>query len=261
MQIYIPTRGRINNQATWDFLKHSDIIDYVTLVCPPEEVADHEERNRRAIARPVNGINKVRQWICEMAPDPHIIMCDDDLGFFVRADPKAWNLKPASNSDLVDIFSRIHNILVADGLAHGGLTPRQMNNVHFPEVYISNGKMNAVHAVNRDILAKENIKYTDVDIMEDYYVTLSLFTKGYANKLVCDAAWDQKGVSGAAGGCSTYRTSELQSQGAQDLADIFPDFVKVVEKTPKGGWGGGMTTRKDVRIQWKKAYESSQKGS
>ena len=56
------------------------------------------------------------------------------------------------------------------------------------------------------------------------------------------------------GGCSTYRTYEIQAAAAEKMARLWPDFVKVVEKKVKG-WGP-MSIRKDIRVQWKKAYVS-----
>ena len=41
---------------------------------------------------------------------------------------------------------------------------------------------------------------------------------------------------------------------AHELEVLHPDYVTVVDKTTKTSWGGG--TRTDVRIAWKKAYES-----
>ena len=57
------------------------------------------------------------------------------------------------------------------------------------------------------------------------------------------------------GGCSTYRTMELQGAAAEKLAAKHHPFVKVVIKKTKTAWGGA--ERKDVIVQWKKAYQSA----
>jgi hypothetical protein len=93
-------------------------------------------------------------------------------------------------------------------------------------------------------------------MMEDYHVTLSLFERGEKNVVITDAAWDQCKGSGAPGGFSHYRTQETQAAAAEKLAELHPKTVKVVEKTPKTGSGGFAGTRKDVRVQWKKAYQT-----
>jgi hypothetical protein len=91
-------------------------------------------------------------------------------------------------------------------------------------------------------------------VMEDFDVALSLLTKGYENAIINTVAHNQKG-SGAVGGCSVWRTPQVQAQAALKLAELYPGIVKVVEKTTKTAWGGG--TRTDVTIQWKAAYAKS----
>lgn len=251
--IYIPTRGRVEHQATWDALPaHLTGGGYVTLVCPSSEVEEHVRRGRVALARPVNGIAKVRQWITEQADTDHILMLDDDLTFFIRKDPSAYNLRPTNPLDLLNLFDRMGRYL-KEGWPMVGLSPRQMNNAHFPDTEIYDTRMNAVNCFNREIMKKIGVKFDDVDIMEDYHVVLSFLRNGYGNICIVDHAWDQVGVSGAAGGCSLYRTPKLQEAGAHTLHEYHPEFVSVVQKTPKGGWGQGMTTRTDVRVSWKKA--------
>jgi hypothetical protein len=256
MKIYIPSRGRLAFQPTWDLVSKTKYRDNIFIVCPESEADEHRFRDRNVIVRPVNGINNVRQWICEMSEEDEIIMMDDDLGFFVRADPAQFNLKPAQTTDIENIIHRIYTFLKVDRYAHAGLSPRQMNNVHFPLTETEGFKMNAVHGINRAVLQRLGIKYNDVQLMEDYYITLSLFRRGYPNRSLLDAAWDQRGVSGAAGGCSTYRTAQLQTDGANRLHEEFPDFVKVVIKSPKGGWGDGQKERTDVNVQWKKCLKA-----
>jgi hypothetical protein len=91
--------------------------------------------------------------------------------------------------------------------------------------------------------------------MEDHYVTLSLLSLGYSNCMITNAAWDQKGVSNADGGCSSYRSLELQEKTSNKLKDKFPEFVTVVKKKTKTGWNN-IGERVDVRIRWQKAYKT-----
>lgn len=254
MKIFIPTRGRLEAQHTWSYLS-PEARGITRLVCPPEEVEQHEKRGRKCIARPVSGVHNVRQWIIESSDDPHVVMLDDDLKFFVRAAPDAWSLKKVQGTELDSLLKKIAYPL-NQGFAHAGLSPRQMNQKWFPRIYTHVSRMNAVHAVNRDILLKEDIKYNSVNLMEDYHVVLSLFKRGYANKVFVAGAWDQHGLSGSAGGMSLTRNAEFQEAGARKLAELHPEFVDVVLKTPKIGWEG-MKERVDVKVAWKKAFASS----
>lgn len=254
MQIFIPTRDRVHAQYTWDNLTNG-LRKVTRLVCPPDEVEAHTNARRNAVARPPVRLAAVRQWIVdELARQGEpVIMLDDDLAFFVRKDPSAHNLRPAG-ADVESIFLRL-NVAVRDcGFVHAGLSPRQGNNWAYPDTTLINERMNAVHCVLPEALRHYGIRYDDVDMMEDYHVVLSLFEQGEKNVVITDAAWDQCKGSGAPGGFTHYRTSETQAAAAERLAQLHPLTVKVVEKTPKTGSGGFTGTRKDVRVQWKQAY-------
>ena len=81
---------------------------------------------------------------------------------------------------------------------------------------------------------------------------LQSLTRGFSNVVLNDYCQNQGG-SNTSGGCSTYRTPEVHADACYHLEELFPKFVTVVDKTTKAAWGGG--TRKDVRVQWKKALE------
>jgi hypothetical protein len=98
----------------------------------------------------------------------------------------------------------------------------------------------------------DGIEIGRVKVMEDFDVNLQLLKKGRPSKISYYYAQGQ-GSSNAAGGCSEWRTMEVQSQGAERLKALHPDVVEVVEKETKTAWGGA--TRKDVKVQWKKAYK------
>lgn len=231
-----------------------------TLVAPTEEVDAHRAKGRTVLDRgDVKGIANVRQWIVDQADEDVVIMLDDDLGFFKRRIPTAYNLRPADTfEDQLEIFEALYNTIAVEGYVHAGISPRQMNNQHFPAEFKEVMRMNAVHAVSKSKLQELGLRYTDdgVQIQEEYHLTLRLLKKGYPNKVWTKFAWDQQGVSGAPGGCSLFRTSQVQADGASLLESLHPDVVKVINKSPKNA-GAEMANRLDVRIQWKKAYQSS----
>lgn len=256
--IYIPTRGRVEKQFTWDSLS-PELKEITTLVCPEEEAEAHQRKGRKVFVRPINGLSAVRQWILENAKHRYIVMPDDDLKFYNRISPDVWNLHASGDTEMNILFDRIYYNL-KESYVHGGVSPRQMNNQHFPATKIENSKNNAVLAIDRKILLQENIRYDYMPLMSDYSVTLQLFKLGYPNFIITDYAWNQGGATGAKGGCSNYRTPDLQGEVAEAMAARYPDVVRVEIKAPKGSWGtgkeqGDWKKRKDVRIQWKKAYE------
>lgn len=258
MQIFIPTRDRLNAQFTWQNLT-PELRAVTRLVCPAEEVEAHQNAQRNAVARPPVRLAAVRQWLVEELcnPDEPVIMLDDDLDFFVRKNPDAYNLTPARGDRQNELFQRLHDLVDSEEFAHAGLSPRQMNNQHFPATTRQTMRMNAVHCVDPRVLKRENVRYDDVDMMEDYHVTLSLFRLGYDNSVIVDGAWDQTKGSGAPGGFSHYRTGQTQSAAAYRLQELHPQFVTVVKKAPKTGAGDFAGERDDVRVQWRKAYSAA----
>lgn len=275
MKIFIPTRDRINAQFTWDNLS-PDLRAATTLVCPAEEVEAHQKLGRNALARPPVRLSAVRQWLVDEACDgpdkgmSPIIMLDDDLAFFVRKDPSAYNLRPADvNWETSNIFDRLECLVLGEApegwggpmktkkVVHAGLSPRQGSNWLFPAEVVETTRMNAVHCILPAALRHYGIRYDDVDMMEDYHVTLSLFEKGENNFQIADASWDQCKGSGAPGGFSHYRTSERQAAAAHRLAELHPKTVKVVTKNQSSGSGAFSGVRTDVRVQWVQAYKKA----
>jgi len=256
MKIYIPTRGRIETQTTWRSIGES-ARQKACLVCPEDEVKYHLRFNRRVLSRgKVTGINNVREFIMDHAIEHNhdkIVMLDDDLIFGKRIDNKSPSLRKTTEADMPYFFQRIE--LLLNMYNHVGVSPRQMNDKHFPNTLKFGMRINAVHALNPKQISKYDIRYNDVELMEDYYMTLSLFAKGEPNAVIVDWTWDQRGGSGQKGGCSNYRTPELQEKASRKLAELFPDFVKVVEKETKTGWEG-MKKRYDVRVQWQRAFKA-----
>ncbi len=263
MQIYIPTRDRLEAQYTWDNLTPT-LRAQTLLVCPAEEVEGHTQRGRRAVARPAVPLSHVRQWIVDTLanPDQPVTMLDDDLGFFRRKVPDAYNLMPVSRTPLLDqLFADLEALVATGGYIHAGLSPRQMNNRHFPATVVNTMRMNAVHCVSPRGLTAANARYDAVDMMEDYHVTLTLLEQGHDNAVIVDGAWDQVKGSGAPGGFSHYRNKERQAAAALRLAELHPGYVRVVGKEPTTGQGDSWAgTRTDVRCYWGRALAGTPLG-
>ena len=253
--IYILTRGRVSKQTTWESIGvHAQNSEHTVLVCPTEEVSRHKHFGRRALDRgDIKGAPNVRQWILEHAKEKDydkIIVLDDDLIFGRRAHPDLPSLRKTTKSEMHELWDRMEGLL--DGFIHVGVSPRQMNDKHFPHVFKRCMRQNALHGLRPKDILKTGLKYNDVDLMEDYHMTLGLFGKGHSNAVITDWTWDQRGASGAPGGCSLYRDATLQESASKKLESMYPDFVKSLQKETKTGWEG-MKTRWDVRVQWRKA--------
>lgn len=251
MKIFIPTKGRTTNDRTWKYIP--DIWkEHTTLVCPSDEVRLHVKAGRNAIGCDCNGISATRQWIIENSDDDHILMTDDDHDFYIRKSQEAWNMRYMNDTDTVSLFNDVDYCLKS-GESFVGLSARQGNNNLYPHTTKRNIRNCNFYAVDRKVLQNHNIRFDVIPLMEDFYVQLSLLTKGISTLTITDRAWGQPN-SNAKGGCSAYRNLEMQYKAANDLKALFPDFVKLVVKENKSGWEG-MANRTDVIIYWKKAYD------
>jgi len=265
--IYIPTLNRIGKQHTLRRLQ--TVVENgmypVYLVCPPEEVGQHVGLpvGTKVLACDAKGIGNVRQWVLENGREDIIVMADDDMIFNRRnvADQPATTMPTMKPEEMGQIFDTIKKWVLRDGQIHGGMGPRSGNNriegkkgrvldgVFFTEC----GRVNNFHYVNRKEINKLGVRWDELEVMEDFHFTLTLLTKGIPNRIIHSWMWNQ-GASGAPGGCSTYRTGEVQKKSAEELQKRFPGLVRLVEKESRSSWDG-MKTRTDVVISWKKAYD------
>ena len=264
--IYIPTRGRLDRQATWDNIG-PEARENAVLVCPGAEVSGHEEQGRTCLSGgDLQGIHNVRQFILDhalRAGHEKIVTLDDDLNFSRRSNPRATpELRQTTPAEVPELFERLEKNL--DWSPHGGVNPRTWQQVHLGHVKYGM-RQNAIHAVRPSVLHDLGIRYDQIELMEDYYVTLKLFAAGYPNAVILDWCHDQP-LSQASGGCSAYRDGEMQGRASRQLEATFPAYVKAVQKRAGArrkapgtspSWSG-METRWDVRVLWGKAAREGQ---
>lgn len=253
MDIAVPTLGRALLQESIHPLLAAGLK--VHLVVDQAEADKYDnfkgKPNLSVVACPATGIGHVRQWIVEnIGSANEICMVDDDLTFFRRRDDDRTKLRDITLTELQQAFASLRSVLGSKGVAHAGFATREGAN-RCTDKLIQNTRILRVLAYRRDVLAKECITFGRIAVMEDFDVALRLLRAGYKNVVLNEYTHNQRG-SGSKGGCSTYRTLEVQARAAHQLASMHPGFVKVVTKTTKTAWGGG--TRTDVQIAWKKAY-------
>lgn len=267
MKIYIPSLKRsgdiLNGTIKW--IPDVWLPDTVFIVHNSEA-----EDYRRALNWQINhgltvhgldvqGIDKVRFMIGILAnnfsPDGKFLMLDDDLNFAVRERDDSPKLRVATEADVGEMLRTIDYLL--DEYAHVSISMRQGNN---------NGPVGpspATHECGRGIRAMAfrvmeflSVEHGRVPVMEDFDVTLQLLRKGYKNAVLYHWAQDQKQTN-ARGGCSTYRSHEVQTASAERLVELHPGYAKLRVKENKGG--GEFGKRTEVTVFWKEAWKSSQR--
>jgi hypothetical protein len=253
-KLYIPTLGRSDTQKTLSNLT-PEIRAVTHLVCPESEVLDLSLAYDVAVLGcPAKGIAATRQWIVENCDAEVCIMCDDDHDFLIRknlADMNDWHHRNATMEEVAQLFKDMALKIVNERYAMVGVSARSGNNNH-TERFAEACRIHNMYALNVRFLRVSKIRFDTLPLMEDFFVNLSLLTRGFSTGMICDRMWGQQ-ESNAPGGCSTYRDGSLQEKSARGLAEHFPNFVTVVTKQTKGGWFGG--ERYDVRVQWKKARD------
>lgn len=257
LPVYIPTYRR-EAQKTWEQI-HTVPGVSVFLVADKKDSArlraSYPEAQLITLPRGVQGrIGRVRQWIVgehhALFPNrPQLVMMDDDLYVATRRQDDRGKARQSEPEDLARMFRALDTEL--QDLAHAGVLAREGGNRAAEHDVLYCTRAMRVLGYNTDILMREKIAMDRVRAMEDFDVCLQLLERGYENAVLCNW-WQGQGNSGAAGGCSEWRTPEVQAAAAHALAALHPRFVTVVEKETKGAWGGGVRT--DVRVAWKKAF-------
>ena len=267
-RIYIPTRGRIgmSRQVTLrEFKAYSTHIP--TIVCPPDEVKAHLAYAPRVLGCPAKGIGPTRQWILNNSSADIIILADDDMRFSYRPNPSITKLEKC---EALDPMIKLIEWCVGQGFIHGGVGARQGNNrkdchtrrhgvIEAGHLFQDCERVNNFHFLDRAKVLAAGARFDALPVMEDFHFSLTLITQGLPNRVIHDYVWNQEG-SGAVGGCSLYRTPQVQAEGADGLHAAFPKFVKVVTKVSKDtcpSWRE-FKERKDVIVYWMKAWEASQ---
>ena len=249
MRIFIPSSNRPLKQTTYDNLPLA-IQREVAVIVPHDQFRIYSDAGLPAFPTPPNirGIGPTRQWICD-AYGGHVLMLDDDLVFATRRLDDRTKFRDSTPEEIIDLIAEIEDTM-NNGYAHGAVAPREGGNRNTDSVLFNTRCLRALF-YNADILKKHNIRFTDMEVMEDFHVALSLLRLGHPSITLNHMVQNQNG-SNLPGGCSVYRTLDVQARSAARLAELHPDFVKVVTKTTKTAWGG--ETRTDVRVSWKAAY-------
>lgn len=256
MEVVIPTCGRADYQPTLAALTKAGVSATLVVQAQEEDIYSRRYPHTPIVVLPpaIQTIAVTRQWILDTAAHRVVVMCDDDLTFYHRRSDDPTKLRDISPPELRDAFTALERrILESHTVALTGFAAREGANRNTGDI-LRNTRIMRVSAYDTAVLRDEDIRFDDVDLMEDFHVAVSLLRRGYENEVLNWVAHNQKS-SGAAGGCSTYRTIERHNAAALRLQALHPRVVSVTEKQTKTAWGG--QPRLDVTVQWKKALKDS----
>ena len=246
--IVINTLGRPNNQPTLEQFIAAKLPIKLVVQSHEKDMYEHWGVPMFVLPEEIRTLPATRQWMLDNFETDKLIIIDDDFTFFTREDGSV-KLRHTTPEELVEMINQLHRDL--DEYAAVGISMRQGNN-RVEQDYKENGAINGLLGIRVDIINNEGIRFDINPAMEDKHVILGLLTKGHKNKVWFKWCYNQP-ASNTAGGCSTYRTAEVQKRAAELLREHYPNFVTVKIKSTKTGWFGG--ERHDVICYWKKAYE------
>jgi hypothetical protein len=252
MKIYIPSKERAGSIKTLSFIPPERLPHTVIVVHDSEYSRySHEYGKGMVTPTPAQGIANVRQWVLEQAAatGDYALFLDDDMDFQWRDGD--GGLHKAGADKMEELFLLLESWLDS-GFVHVGVSQRAGNN-RVEEPHIDIARMNNTYAYNAKAALAAGGVFNRLKVMEDFDMTLTLLRAGFPNRVSYDFCWSQ-GKSGAAGGCSSYRSFEVQREAAFALAKLHPGLVKVHGKQSKASWDGIGNCRADVVISWKKAY-------
>jgi hypothetical protein len=259
--IIIPTLGRMDKQTTYNSLpaKYKSMTFFVV------QHHEYDDMNTRypgkvlSLPHHINRIAPTREWIFDKFKEYDFMVFDDDLDFVVKepnpGEGTKWLSRKFTDRDFDDAFGLL-NSWIDEGIYYGGFLPAWVipdvtqwpvreNQRIMTNVYYSASK------IPRDI------QWSRVAAAEDFDVNLQLLTRGFKNRISAKYMVTCSETN-AAGGCSTWRTLEVHNEAQRKLAELWPNFITVREKTvPSGPWKGQIKLA--TTIQHKKAYMSSQK--
>lgn len=255
--IYIPTYRRATalDQLTWSMFPPR-WKTRTTVVVHKDEALWFKAQGMNYLVCPVQGtgITPVRQWILDHTQGP-IIMMDDDFKFAKRRSDEptkfaSLNNDPEEVGVMLDILESMFEQSAVVGLHNRG----GANFAEYPVV--TNGRINGVIGVDSEIARQEGIKFSGVELMEDFHLALQFLLRGYPNAVLSSYVKDFAGLN-APGGCSTFRTSTRQADAARRLQHLYPNFVSLSERPPMRGED---VPRTDVRVGWAKAAKAGREG-
>lgn len=247
--IYIPTLSRVDRQVTLQSIPKDWLRD-THLVVYKDEVKSYQKKYDIDIMSVDEiGTAPARQHIMNHAHSKYALMLDDDMTFSCRREKDNIKLFRCTEMEVITMFQLLYTWL-EEGFVHVGISQRGGNN-YVLEEYKENTRMNNAYAYNVKEFYKAGAEFR-LTGMEDFDVTLTLLEKGLPNRVTFKYCWDQKG-SGTEGGCSVYRTYQMQKDVAHKLYQLHPNLVRIVSKESKTSWKSlGSSQRIDVDILWNK---------
>lgn len=223
MVIVVPSRGRAETCTTQEIFPEA--IFYV----PKNEYEDYRKRmpNQNIVIADIENetIGRKRQFILDQYKvGEHIVFCDDDVKGYVRkVDDKTVESVPID--EMRSLFEKWFEDLELSGLSMWGMCGMYDINPKFLMDKIN--RRTLLVGMTFGIIKREDLGFTDeISTKGDFEYTLKCIRRdGIIHRHSAYNPITSK--YNAKGGCSIYRTDEVQRMGANWLVEHYPDLVKL----------------------------------
>lgn len=259
--IVINSSNRVDKVVT-PALFPDDVIEWIIAV-PFDQFDTYEAKFpgkvRSIPERIAQRLPSQRQYVMEEYSKlgySYVWLMDDDLQYFKRNEENL--LRKATTEEIEEMFFTMREHL--NEIPMVGISTRLGNN-RITSAYDELNRVTRCYAINTEIFKKVGAVFDPFPefVCEDFHLGLCFLEAGYKNRILHTFAQEDVGGSNAAGGCSLYRTAEVQRKSSLWMAENHPS-VKIKGKYCKGSWGlqelaDGRNYRVDVIVQWKQAYK------
>ena len=257
--IVINSSNRVNKTVTPDLFP-SGIIKWVLAVPFNQEDTYRKKFGANVVAIPdtvPQFLPSQRQWVMEnFSMYSYVWLMDDDLQYFKRNEELL--LRKCDTAEIEEMFFTMREHL--NEIPMVGISTRLGNN-RITSEYDELNRVTRCYAIATEAFQKVGATFAPYPehTAEDFHISLCFLNAGYKNRILHTFAQEDMGGSNAAGGCSAYRTAEVQRRTSMWMVENHPE-CKLKGKYCKGSWGlqelaDGRNYRVDLIVQWKQAYK------
>lgn len=253
LPLFITTLGRVNNQITLRNIHRAAKIAGmpVSLVVQRQEYEAHRAAYPDVTVEPlpegIDNLRTTRHYMFDQFGDGKFVLLDDDMDFYIRADPADWHLTTPTDEQLAQMLREVNVAL--DTYHHVGISGREGNN-RVEDYSVESTRFMRFLAYARipaDVRPR-------VDGMSDFDVNLQLLRRGLPSLVFYRYAQGHKGTQ-TPGGCSLTRSHATHEAECVWMQELHPGLVSPRQKTNKTG--GDFGTRTELTIYWKRALASA----
>jgi len=264
IQIFINSSRRADRVVTLEQLPRNWRRS-TAVVVPRNEARDYYAtcKGWDVVAMPADVppyVSSQRHWVMQTARVPFVFIMDDDLVFKTRgADGK---LRNSTHEDMSRMLSLVARFTRKKNVGAIGISHTFVNGLSKDKDVLSPGAIGSCFVLNREAYVREGCVMSDFEpwLLHQHYINIQLLSKGYDTYVLMAHAFDQ--TINVTGGVSRYRTPALLEKVCQYLADKYPDYVTVTEKTNNpSAWPGfpvaedGKVHVANIKVAWKKLAE------